>query len=223
MAENPDTPDKSTDELTDRQQQAREAIEAELPDFVLNTPFDDISRGHSDASAHGPCHRCERQNAPLTELSVDEKQRYVCHSCADDILREVDDHYWYDRFRRSHYDIIAAFLDSFEEVWCVHDHAYEGGEMFIHTGHLTREVVSDALDFMGSIYSIHIERVDDSCWDCMDEHGDCIEIVIDFGNDSVPLRPLRPAQLAEALTTRSVYDVNYIDEADKLFDHDGRN
>lgn len=63
-------------------------------------------------------------------------------------------------------------------------------------------------------------RGDEDTWDCVEEHGDCVEICIDFGSDSVPIYPPSPNQLAEMLYTSSYRSTDFLEENDKLFTRD---
>lgn len=213
--ESTDTQTNSEEELSERQQNAKETIEANVPDFVLTShlPEDPTKLTVFD---HGECDRCERHSERL-KLEIDESIRYICEKCRKEILKEIDETYWHDRFHQSHYDIISAYLSSLDEIWCVKDHAYQGGEMWVHTGHCDTAVVQDILNHFGSIYSVHIERTTDDTWDCMDDHGDCIEICINFGTDSIPLNPLPPHLFAKNLYRSEYRETDYLKEKDKLF------
>ena len=218
MAQNTDSENDS--DLSERQHRIKQTIEDDVNDLYLRSIAEEMGFDREwppTPQSHGPCDRCER-NDDRVIIRTDEYERYICTDCANQIFSEIDDHYWYDRFSRGHYNIIAAFLRSLDEVWCVKDHAYEGGEMWVHTPYFDTTVVEDVITYFGDVRHVHIERADDSCWECMDDHGDCVEINLDFGGVSV--HPLPEDVLAEQLWSKSYYDVEFVDEDSKLFDRD---
>ena len=206
------------DEPTDEQLDVIESIREGVGQITLRNEF--VSTG-SRTPANGPCHRCESQSeGELVPIESGDTVRYICEECVDHVFTGIDDSYWYDRFRRSHYDIIAAYLRSLDEIWCVHDNAYRGAEMFVHTGHCSGAVLRDALTFMGSIYTVTVEHPDGSVWDCVDEHGPCIEFQLDFGSGSVPVDPISPRGLAHSLVNTHRTENVFLDDHDKLFDRE---
>lgn len=208
------------EDLSERQRAAKEAIEGAVDDFWFNPPM--LDGNDSQVADHGECDRCERRSKRVKLTVGGENVRYICDNCRKRIVKEIDDRYWYDRFLEEHYNIISAYLSTLDEVWCVKDNAYVGGEMWIHTGHCTAEVVRDVLEHMGSIYSIHIKRADEDTFDCVEEHGDCVEICLDFGSSSVPIYMPSPTQLGEILYTSSYRATDHLTEDDRLFSRDDR-
>lgn len=57
--------------------------------------------------------------------------------------------------------------------------------MYVHTNYCTTEVVEDVVnEFGGRIVSAQITREEDEhSFDCVDVHGECFEILIDFCAD----------------------------------------
>lgn len=203
------------EELTDFQKKVKASIEKTTHEIALQDYLgEDVIRDLSPPK-HDNCSRCDHNNENL-KLEVDGYIRYICEDCRNEILEDIDNHHWGDRFQESHYNIISGYLQALDEVWCVKDEGYPGGEMVVHTGYCNGMVVGDILDWFGRIYNIHVKRTGEGSWDCIDEHGDCIEIHIDFAKD-VPINPPRPAIFAKILYSSTYTETDYLKDSDELF------
>lgn len=202
------------DEEDENQRAIRESILENVDKQYLQKP--EPAKLNHTQKTDGRCERCETATREY-EVEVGEHVRYVCPRCKREILAGIDNYYWYDRFTRGHYQIISAYLQSLDVVECVHDHAYEAGEMWVHTKYGTTEVVGDILDYFGSIYAVGIERKEDSVWECVEENGEMFEIGLDFAKE-LPVELISPRKFALSLYTSNYKDSNYVTEEDRLFD-----
>jgi hypothetical protein len=65
------------------------------------------------------------------------------------LVDQVERYYWWERLTEAHYNRAAAFLRSLDEIWCVKDGAYAGGELWVHTPYCDAAVVRDVCDHFG--------------------------------------------------------------------------
>lgn len=207
-----DSVDVDEDKLNRRE--IRESILENVDRKYLEKPAPADIKEQKDSSKH--CERCETRTREY-KVTVGNHIRYVCSRCKRDILAGIDDYYWYDRFTEGHYQVISAYLQTLDVVECVHDHAPEAGEMWVHTKYGTTEVVGDIIDYIGAIYGAGVEREEKSAWDCVEEKGDMFEIGLDFAK-RLPETIMSPRKLALMLYTSQYRDSEYVTEEDRLFE-----
>jgi hypothetical protein len=172
-----------------------------------------LGRHYQPAIVPRPCERCEQTGYDtLDDVTIGDVSYRVCERCLADLDREVTHYYWYDRLTEAHYDRAAAFLRSREEIWCVHDDAYVAGELFVHTPYCSATVVSDVCNHYGfDIYSVRIVDPEESGFDCVAEHGRCVEFDLDYRGNADPL-PLE----YDLLDDVDHYDIEFLSDADRL-------
>lgn len=157
------------------------------------------------------CDACETTRYDdLHEIALGEHYYEVCEDCLHLLVETVEAYHWWDRLTEAHYDRAAAYLRSLESVWCVHDHAYAGGELWIHTPYCDAAVVRDVCDHFGfQIRWFSVVYPAENGFECVGEHGPCLEINLTF-----PTRRSTPLPLASDIQE----DVGY-HEAEWLADH----
>lgn len=145
-------------------------------------------------------------------VTIDETEYRVCTGCRDHLRDEIENYFWFDRITETHYEKAASYLRSLDEVWCVKDQGYPGGELWVHTPYCNAAVVGDVCDH----FDLKI------CWfgiasaahgiqfDCVGNHGPCVEILL------TPETSPQPLPLA-ADVVHSHSDVEWLDELDRLF------
>lgn len=165
-----------------------------------------------------PCDACETQHHNgLEEVPLGETTHDVCSDCVDHLIAEIERYYWWERLSEAQYDRAAEYLRSLDEIWCVHDNGYPGGEMWVHTPFCDAGVVEDVCDHFGfRIHWFTIVRPDDCVYDCVDDHGPCIEINLDYNNRVKEPLPLE----YDIFEDRGYSDIEYLSEQDKLFNQD---
>lgn len=215
---NSGTDDEDSDdeeELSEFQKRVKENIEDNVSDIALRSSS--IIDDNSPPPEKSECDRCGSHRENFV-LECGNYQRYVCKDCRNVIIEEIDNHYWFDRFTENHFKAVKSYLEELDEVWCVHGHS-SSGELFVHTGYCSELVVDDITNLAGHVRAFGIEREDaDHAWDCMDEHGDCIEINIDFSGDSVPIMIPPVSTFAKMLYSTEHKSTDLLDEEDKLFE-----
>lgn len=148
----------------------------------------------------------------------------VHERCAETIWHEnIEAPYWYDYFTPEHYEAAVDFLRSLDTVGCVitHDgYGYNMGELYVHSNYLNVSAIREVIDmFGGEVYSVHVVHDDDEEeFDCVSEHGACVEYNIDFAMGSRCYE--QPERLQEIWDKFSFGPDDYIDDADKIFDAD---
>lgn len=160
-----------------------------------------------------PCDACgTEQHTGRIPIQLGAAEYAVCESCCDHLASIVEAYYWYDRFTEAHYRQAADYLRSLDEIWCVHDHAYIGGELWVHTPYCDAAVVRAVMDHFGlEIYWFSIVRPsDDPAFECVQDHGPCIEICLDFRSHRKTPRPLS-ASVPQCPGT------DWLDESDTIF------
>lgn len=147
--------------------------------------------------------------------------------CADAIYEEkIENPRWYDTFTDDHYWTAAAFLQSFDSVGHVvtSDFLKDMGEMYIHTNYANTGIAGDVVDhYNGRIYSAGVVHEDDEHeHSCVNKHGTCFEILIDFAGTG-GWRP--PAEeLVRMFVEGDIKTQDYFTkEEDKIFDADFSN
>ena len=165
-----------------------------------------------------PCDACETNHHDgLHEVPLGEDTYEVCDDCLDHLVDEIERYYWWDRLTEAHYDRAAEYLRSLDEVWCVKDHAYPGGEMWVHTPYCDAAVVNDVCDHFGfRIRWFQIVEPEDGEFDCVHDHGPCLEINLDYNN-----RVKGPLPLEYDISDDRTYsDVEWLEDDDPLFTRD---
>lgn len=202
-----DSPDVDPTQL-----KIKESIMKNVDDVYLQENYsEDVSQNES----YDTCSRCEINKAEHT-ITIEDKKWEVCTHCRNEMESNIERFTWFERFNRGHYQIVSAYLQALDPIECVHDNAYEGGEMWVHTKYATTEVVGDIIEYFGVVYAAGIERKEDSNWDCVNEKGTMFEIGLDF-TKKLPHNILTPRQLAIELYSREYRETDYIDNDDKLF------
>jgi hypothetical protein len=163
-----------------------------------------------------PCDACE-SNYPGARhtATIDDTEYKLCEGCRDHLTNEVEAYNWWDRLTEDHYNRAAEYLRSLDAVWCVKDNAAIAGEMWVHTPYLDYSVVADVCDHFGfrvRWFTI-LHPGDDTC-DCVDEHGPCVEINLDYNHHVKEPFPLE----YDLLDDVNHHDIDYLDEDNRLFD-----
>jgi hypothetical protein len=166
-----------------------------------------------------PCDACDTEyHDGLTDVPLGEETYDVCESCLDHLIDVIERYYWYDRLTEAHYNRAAEYLRSLDEVWCVKDHAYPGGEMWVHTPYCDAAVVNDVCDHFGfRIRWFSIVEPDDHEFDCVHDHGPCVEINLDFPSHRGDPMPLE----YDLIDDVSYHDVEWVEAHTRLFNRDG--
>jgi DNA-directed RNA polymerase subunit RPC12/RpoP len=118
--------------------------------------------------------------------SLGNRKETLHQRCAEAIWENsIENPVWFDTFTPQHYEKVAEFLLSFDsigEVITNNGNLYSMGEMYIHTNYCTTSIVKDVIDaFNGRIVYAGVAREDsDRGFSCVQEHGTCFEILIDF-------------------------------------------
>ena len=193
-----------------------------------DSDYDDISEWlqslteTDESTDHPECDACDRaqygEEPLLHEVDLAGDAYEVCERCLNGLRSDVEDHYWYDRLDEAHYDRAAEYLRNLDEVWCVKDHGYPGGEMWLHTPFCNAAVVNDVVEhfsFRIRWFSV-VYPDDDHVYDCVHDHGPCIEINLDYPSNADYPFPLE-YDIAE---DRSYSDTEFLNESDRLFDRD---
>lgn len=112
----------------------------------------------------------------FTSVSIGDDAWELCPTCTSRVRDGVD--IWSDKLTKEHYDKAADYLRSLDEIWCVKADAYQGGEIWVHTPYCSADVVLDVTENLG--FKIrHFSLISDQSnvnFDCIKEHGACIEI-----------------------------------------------
>lgn len=131
-----------------------------------------------------PCDACEiSHHDSRYNVTLGDEEYSVCEHCFE-LLEDILERYnWWDRLTEAHYDRAAEFLHSLDEIWCVKDEAYAGGEMWVHTPFCDAAVVNDVCNHFGfRIRWFSVVFPENSGIDCVHGHGPCIEINLVFNN-----------------------------------------
>ena len=167
-----------------------------------------------------PCDACDTERYDgRFEVSLGDDEYAVCEKCRDHLAQKIEGYWWHDPLTEAHYDRAAEFLRSLDEVWCVKDHAYPGGEMWVHTPYCDAGVVSDVCSHFGfriRWFSI-VQPGKAGEFDCLNDHGPCVEINLDFPSHENWPAPLE-YDIGDDLTH---YDAEYLHDDAKLFDREG--
>lgn len=174
----------------------------------------------TDPEGRGPpCGACGRRikTQDFTTVTLGEDSYDVCDRCLNVLVSNVERPYWYDRLTEDHYDRAVEYLHTLDEVWCVKDHAYPGGELWVHTPYCDAGVVNDVCEHFGfRIRWFSIVEPTDHEFDCVHNHGPCVEINLDY-----PGRVTEPMPLEYDIEeNRSYSDVEYVGDETRLFDDD---
>ena len=161
------------------------------------------------------CDACNTTHyAELHDVSLGDSEYDVCSDCLQLLVDQVERYYWWERLTEAHYNRAAEFLRSLDEVWCVKDQAYAGGELWVHTPYCDAAVVRDVCDHFGfqiRWFSV-VYPVDDG-FECVSEHGPCIEINLTFTahrSDPLPLE-------YDIQNDVAYHEIEWLDEYRRLY------
>ena|SRR6056297_1091991 len=119
-----------------------------VPIFGDDKPVQDRSPLYT--APRPPCDACDSNHHDgLHDVCLADDEYEVCEDCLALLKDEIDRYYWWDRLSEAHYDRAAEYLRSLDEVWCVKDNAYAGGEMWVHTPFCDAAVVNDVCEHFG--------------------------------------------------------------------------
>lgn len=152
-----------------------------LDDFVPTVALDDYDPLVTVPRPPGDACGTERHDGGV-EVSLGDEVYAVCEKCRDHLAIKVEGYWWHDRLTEAHYDRAAEFLRSLDEVWCVKNHAYPGGELWVHTPYCSASVVSDVCTHFGfriRWFSV-VNPGDPGEFDCLHDHGPCVGINLDL-------------------------------------------
>lgn len=160
------------------------------------------------------CERCERDQPPelIESVEIDE-QHDICSGCVEDIEYRINNYRWYDRFTDAHLEWALDELEKQDEILCSHGDS-SAGEIVVHTNYVDSHVVSDYCDSFGFEIIAFGPQWQNECiiedtWECVQENGDCFEIVLSYTQRSQEPIP----EGAEF----SLVDREWLDEGDKQF------
>jgi hypothetical protein len=175
-------------------------------------------RPRRDTVPRPPCDACEiNHHDGLHDVSLGDDEYNVCEHCfelLEDVLTRYD---WWERLTEAHYDRASEYLHSLDEVWCVKDNTYAGGEMWIHTPFCDAAVVNDVCTHFGfHIRWFSVVSPDDPGFDCVHNHGPCIEINLVYNNWVTGPRPLE----YDIIDDVTYHDVAWLEDHHKLFNRD---
>lgn len=169
-----------------------------------------------DTSSRPACDACDTTHYDeLHEICLGENEYDVCGDCLQLLVETVERYYWWERLTEGHYNRAAEFLRSLDEVWCVKDRAYAGGELWVHTPYCDAAVVRDVCDHFGfQIRWFSAVYPCDDGFDCVSEHGPCIEVNLTYTNrlsDPLPLE----YDIQDDVT---YHEVEWLNNHHRLFD-----
>ena len=176
---------------------------------------------HTTSASRGsdpppPCDACDTtQFDELHGISLGERTYDVCGDCLQRLVDKIEAYHWWERLTEAHYKRAAEFLRSLDEVWCVKDATYAGGELWVHTPYCDAAVVRDVCDHFGfQIRWFRVVYPSDDGFECVSEHGPCIEI-----NLTYPPRRTDPLPLEYDIQNDVTYhEIEWLDERHRLFD-----
>ena len=169
-----------------------------------------------DTSSSPTCDACDTtHHGELHDVCLGETEYDVCGDCLQLLVDQVERYYWWDHLTEAHYNRAAAFLRSLDEIWCVKDGAYAGSELWVHTPYCDAAVVRDVCDHFGfQIRWFSVVYACDEGFDCVSEHGPCIEINLTYTN-----RPSNPLPLEYDIQDNVTYhEVEWLEKHHRLFD-----
>ena len=163
-----------------------------------------------------PCDGCgTNHHDGLHDVCLDDDEYRVCTDCLALLKERIERYHWWERLSEAHYDRAVAYLRSLDEVWCVKDDAYAGGELWVHTPFCDAGVVNDVCEHFGfHIRWFTITSPDDVGFECVRDHGPCIEINLCYTN-----RERNPLPLTYDIRDDVTYhDVDWLEDHHRLFD-----
>ena len=172
--------------------------------------------GENTSSA---CDACDTTHYDeLHDVCFGEAEYDVCSDCLQLLVNQVERYYWWERLTEAHYNRAAEFLRSLDEIWCVKDGAYAGGELWVHTPYCDAAVVRDVCDHFGfQIRWFSAVSPSDEGFDCVSEHGPCIEINLIYTN-----RISNPLPLEYDIQDDVTYhEIEWLENHHQLFDPAG--
>lgn len=164
------------------------------------------------------CDKCDHSSQNLEIICIHErtdeetKTYRVCSGCKDQLVSDIENHYWYEVVSEEDFNRMISYLQSVEYIDCVYGDGYSAGDIIIHTKYGTSEVVEDACDHFG--YNIEqfsvVDGDDEQMYECFEEHGKCLMVLLtpDGNIDPIP----------DPIENRNYSSLDYIDEDDRLFD-----
>ena len=155
------------------------------------------------------CDRCDNESDDLQSIELID-EHILCTPCIRAIDDDIDDYYWYDRYTEEHHERAVRLLEEQDEIECVHE-SYNLGEIIVHTKYVNSNVLTDVSDSFGlEIVRFHpLWEQEETEWDCIDRHGSCFEILLEYNQDSPSPMPLEFRFIE--------IDSEFIDENDKQF------
>ena len=162
------------------------------------------------------CDACDTTHYDeLHDIRLGKTEYDVCGDCLQLLVDQVERYYWWECLSEAHYNRTAAFLRSLDEIWCVKDEAYAGGELWVHTPYCDAAVVRDVCDHFGfQIRWFSVVLPGDEGFDCVSDHGPCIEINLTYTN-----RISNPLPLEYDIQDDVTYhEVEWLENHHQLFD-----
>jgi len=189
-------------------------------DSALFAPIETVERDVSRPFTvpRPPCDACEtNRHDGLDDVSLGDYGYEVCSECLAFLQDEIERYYWWDRLTEAHYNRSVEYLQELDEVWCVKGGAYQGGELWVHTPFCDAGVVNDVCDHFGfRIRWFSIVQPGEHEFDCLHDHGPCIEINLDY-NNRVPTPLPIEYDIGE---DRTYSDTEWVEPHQKLFDRE---
>lgn len=178
--------------------------------------FDLVQKLTEDVSFE--CQRCERATKHLERILIEDPtqhilERYrVCESCKEQIVSDIEDHFWYDSVSETDFERLIEYLESVEEIECVYHDDYTAGDITVHTKYASSDVVQDACDHFG--YKIHgfgvLRESETEKPDCFEDHGEIFMIFL------VPEGDIEP--IPDPIGDKNYSALDYVNENDRIFD-----
>lgn len=134
------------------------------------------------------CENCGHSQGE--DVDIAGETYHLCDSCVSEIHENIENE-WYDFWTDDHHEAVLEYLEARDDVWCVHGHK-EVGEYWIHTPYVNSIMIEDLNTcFDMSIYGVQLVKPEsyDGEFDCVYEHGPCIEFNIDAPTETIPLPP----------------------------------
>jgi hypothetical protein len=179
----------------------------------------DNRSARQDTNSRPACDACDTTHyVELHDICLGETEYDVCSACLQLLVDQVERYYWWDRLTEAHYNRAAAFLRSLDKIWCVKDQAYAGGELWVHTPYCDAAVVRDVCDHFGfQIRWFSVVSPGDDGFDCVSEHGPCIEINLTYTN-----RISNPLPLEYDIQDDVTYhEIEWLEDHHRLFNPTG--
>lgn len=149
------------------------------------------------------CNSAKRDHKYTLSFTKRSYKAVLCKACCIEFIEIVKDYPWWNQLTSEHYQRASNHLKRKDEIMCVIDDWELSGEIIVHTDYTTVAIVEDVSDFFGfKITSCEVVDPNDALhYDCLETHGRCVEIKLDYVTDCPrPLPPELPIEPATKAT-----------------------